>query len=133
MNITQWLIEEVNKRGWSFRELGRRAGLSSGAISKVITGVSLPRWEFCRKVALAFNVPAEKVYRLAGLLPPEPEETTNMREINHLFSQLSTEDQKRFIFFVRTFLKPRSDPVQGAVQAQNGVANQNGVRLRKRR
>ena len=133
MDITQWLIEEVNKRGWSFRELGRRAGLSSGAISKVITGVSLPRWEFCRKVALAFNVPAEKVFRLAGLLPPEPKETTNMREMKHLFSQLSPKDQKRFIVFVRTFLEPEVDSTQVVAQTQNGIANQNGVRHRKRR
>ena len=133
MDITQWLIEEVNKRGWSFRELGRRAGLSSGAISKIITGVSLPRWEFCRKVALAFNVPAEKVFRLAGLLPPEPKETTNMREMKHLFSQLSPKDQKRFIVFVRTFLEPEVDFTQVVAQTQNGIANQNGVRHRKRR
>jgi transcriptional regulator with XRE-family HTH domain len=133
VDITQWLVEEVNKRGWSFRELGRRAGLSSGAISKVITGVSLPGWEFCRRVARAFNVPPEKVFRLAGLLPPEPRETTNMREITHLFSQLSPEDQERFIAFVRTFLEPGGDLAQGAVQVQDGVADKKGVRFRERR
>jgi transcriptional regulator with XRE-family HTH domain len=127
VDITQWLVEEVNRRGWSFRELGRRAGLSSGAISKVITGISLPGWEFCRKVAWAFNVPAETLFRLAGLLPPEPEETTNMREMSHLFSQLSPEDQERFIFFVRTFLEPGGDPTQGAVQSQSDL------RFRERR
>jgi len=68
-----WLKEEVKHRGWTFRELGRRAGLSSGAISKVMTGTTDPTWEFCDKIAQAMDMSAVDVFRQAGLLPPIPE------------------------------------------------------------
>lgn len=103
--FVEWLIGEVESRGWSFRYLGRRAGLSSGAISKVVTGAALPGWEFCRKVAAALGVPPETVFRLAGLLPPEPEETTVAREVNRLLSQLPLEEQRRFLNFLRAYVR----------------------------
>lgn len=104
MGIVQWLVKETDSRGWSFRELGRRAGLSSATISRVITEASRPGWEFCLRVATAFNVPPENVFRLAGLLPPEPKETAALREMSQLFSQLSLNDQERVITFVRGFI-----------------------------
>jgi transcriptional regulator with XRE-family HTH domain len=102
--FVEWLVEEVGKRGWSFRYLGQRAQLSSAAISRVTTGAALPGWEFCRRVAQALNEPPEKIFRLAGLLSPEPEETAIFREMAYLFSQLSPDDQKRIVSLVRSFL-----------------------------
>jgi transcriptional regulator with XRE-family HTH domain len=71
--FTKWLGEEVKKRGWTFRELRRRADLSSGAISKVMTGTTDPTWEFCAKIAEAMDISSVDIFRQAGLLPPIPE------------------------------------------------------------
>ena len=83
--FTDWLDQEVQERGWTFRELGRRAELSSGAVSKVMTGVVNPTWEFCAKIARALEMPEVEVFRRAGLLPvlPEPrrEEFERITEI----------------------------------------------------
>jgi transcriptional regulator with XRE-family HTH domain len=68
--FTDWLDQEVHARGWTFRELGRRADLSSGAISKVMTGAVNPTWEFCAKIARGLEMPEVEVFRRAGLLPP---------------------------------------------------------------
>jgi transcriptional regulator with XRE-family HTH domain len=108
IDIAQWLVKETDKRGWSFRELGRRAGLTSATISRVITGASRSGWEFCRKIAIALNVPPENVFRLADLLPPEPKETAALREMIHLFSQLSFHDQECFVVFARAFIMIKS-------------------------
>lgn len=103
--FTQWLIEEIYRRGWSFRELAQRASLSPSTVSKVVNGDVLPGWEFCFKVARALALPPEIVFRKAGLLPPEPEENSALREMSYLFSQLSPEDQQRFITFIRAYLR----------------------------
>jgi transcriptional regulator with XRE-family HTH domain len=71
--FTDWLDRQVQERGWTFRELGRRAELSSGAISKVMTGTVSPTWEFCAKIARALEMPEVEMFRQAALLPPLPE------------------------------------------------------------
>jgi transcriptional regulator with XRE-family HTH domain len=86
--FTKWLGHEVEHRGWTFRELGRRAGLSSGAISKVMTGITDPTWEFCAKVAEAMEMSSVDVFRQAGLLPPIPE--SRRREFERITDILST-------------------------------------------
>jgi len=86
--FTTWLREEVKHRGWTFRELGRRAGLSSGAISKVMTGTTDPTWEFCAKIAQAMDMSTVDVFRQAGLLPPIPE--TRQREFERITDILAT-------------------------------------------
>ncbi|MCX7680524.1 MAG: helix-turn-helix transcriptional regulator [Anaerolineae bacterium] len=105
--FTHWLMEEIYRRGWSFREFAQRAGLSPSAVSKVVNGDVLPGWEFCFKVSRALELPPEAVFRKAGLLPPEPEEKSALREMTYLFSQLSPEDQQRFITFIRAYLRGR--------------------------
>jgi transcriptional regulator with XRE-family HTH domain len=101
--FTEWVNEEVEKRSWSFRELGRRAGLSSGAISKVMTGAALPGWELCKRIAIALDVPPEYVFSLAGLLAPKPEETASLRNLLHVAAQLPEDDLERLVGVARTF------------------------------
>lgn len=86
--FTTWLSEEVKQRGWTFRELGRRAGLSSGAISKVMTGTTDPTWEFCAKIAEAMEMSSVDAFRQAGLLPPIPE--ARRREFERITDILAT-------------------------------------------
>lgn len=86
--FTTWLSEEVKQRGWTFRELGRRAGLSSGAISKVMTGATDSTWEFCAKIAEAMEMSSVDVFRQAGLLPPIPE--ARRREFERITDILAT-------------------------------------------
>ena len=64
-----WLDQEVARRGWTFRELGRRARLSSSAISKVMTDTHLPTWDFCLAISRALDTSPVSVFRRAGLLP----------------------------------------------------------------
>ena len=65
----EWLSEELKKRGWSYRELGRRAGLSNSAVVVVMNNKSGAGPSFCQAIAGALGLPIEEVYRLAGLLP----------------------------------------------------------------
>lgn len=105
--FTDWLQKELDTRGWSQSELGRRANLASATISYVLSGNTNPGFEFCKKVALAFGVSPERILRMAGLLPPEPEPTANSKEANQLFSQLTDEEQEIVLAQMRALVERR--------------------------
>lgn len=70
--ISDWLNSELNERGWSQRELARRARVSPTAINDVINEKAEPGWDLCAAIAKALGLSEEEVFRMAGLLPPLP-------------------------------------------------------------
>jgi transcriptional regulator with XRE-family HTH domain len=99
--FSEWLSAEVEKRGWSFRELSRRSGLSSSAISQVVTGVTLPGLKFCYGVARGLQMQPEVIMSKAGLIPTPPEESEIVSEIVYIINRLSPEDQVRILVQTR--------------------------------
>jgi transcriptional regulator with XRE-family HTH domain len=67
--LTKWVKEQLQIRGWSVRELGRRGNLSHSLISQVLTGKVPPSNNFCYSIAQVFDTPPERIFRLAGILP----------------------------------------------------------------
>jgi len=111
INFSDWLRVEVENRGWSFRELGRRAGLSSGAVSQVITGANFPGPEFCNGVARALGVPPERVFREAGLLPAVIIGTDNdekKKELDEYWRYLTGEERDTLATIAKAFYERRS-------------------------
>lgn len=98
-----WLSEELEQRGWSHRELARRAGLSQAAISTVIAGQRKAGWDFCASIARAFNEPPLRVFQLAGLLPPAPvdEEAPELRELWNLVQDMSPAEREEILKYAR--------------------------------
>ncbi len=73
-NFINWLIDEMNQRGWSNSELARQADLVPSTVSTVISGKYNPGFDFCLGIAKAFDYPPDYVLRRAGLLPAAPAE-----------------------------------------------------------
>lgn len=88
--LTEWLNQQAEDRGWSYREMARRAGLSHSAISNVVSGVSLPGWDFCLGISRATGEDPIRIFRLAGLLPPAPpqDRIAEFREIAEMLAGL---------------------------------------------
>ena len=107
--LIDWLNAELAKRNWSVRELAKRAHLSHGTISDVLAGRTNPGFEFCRKVAKALSYPPDALLRIAGLLPPAPEEGPDLLEAQHLFVRLSDADKDRVLALMRTFVEMERD------------------------
>jgi len=63
--------------------------------------------EFCTGVANALELPAEFVFRQAGLLPPDETETADRREASYLFSQLPDDEQAVVLTIMRALLERR--------------------------
>jgi transcriptional regulator with XRE-family HTH domain len=105
--IVGWLQSELSARGWSYNALARRAGLSPAGVSQVMAGRQNPGVSFCRGVAQALNEPAVKVFRLAGLLPPEPERDETMDEILHYYALMTPQSRAHFQVIARAFAEGR--------------------------
>ena len=67
--LIAFITKELDDRGWSHRELARRAGVSQSAVSATLAAQRKPGADFCVKIAKGFSEPPEKLLRLAGVLP----------------------------------------------------------------
>lgn len=104
-----WLNTEIKKRGWSLRELGRRAHLSATTISDVISTKAKPGYDFCIGVARAFQLPPEVVLRKAGLLPSITEDQAQDKELLDYFHGLPEDERKRILTIARALYETRAE------------------------
>lgn len=118
-DYTSWLNEILRDRGWSYSELARRASVSQGLVSMVMSEQQEPSWEFCARVADALGTPRETVLRKAGHLPAANNGPT-LRELYDLLSDMSDAEQKEvleFALFRRN--RRRGRPSAGAESEAN--------------
>ncbi len=56
MGFSEWLVSELEQRGWSRSEAARRGGISPSMFDKVINGYAKPGVKFLEGVATAFGI-----------------------------------------------------------------------------
>lgn len=99
-NLSSWLAKELERRGWSHRELARRAGVSQTAVSQAISGDRNIGWDFCAKIAGPLDMTPEEVLRLAGLLSKSSHNDDKLiRQLSDRFQELSAERRRRVLDF----------------------------------
>lgn len=94
MDFSEWIEDELEKRGWSRSEAARRGGISPSMFDKVINGYSRPGTKFVEGIAKAFSLSAIVVYRKAGLLPNNNGAEVKFEDWQHLLTQLPEEEQE---------------------------------------
>lgn len=99
--FVEWLVKELEERGMSQAELSRKSGVSTGGISDIMTGRREPGDKTARKIAQALEIPAEEVYRAAGLLSGHPERTREIDQIMTLVEGMTQDDQKELLSYIR--------------------------------
>jgi len=67
-DFTDWIKEELTLRGWTQNDLARRANISSGGLSLIMTEQRGITASVCRSISRALKLPEEEVFRRAGLL-----------------------------------------------------------------
>ena len=65
-----WLTDMMNDHNMNQGEIARKGGITSSAISLVLTGARRPGVEVCRAIAKALDLPEIYVFSQAGLLTP---------------------------------------------------------------
>lgn len=92
-NFSDWLLEEMNKRGWSQAELARASGLNRQSVSDYVNRRRTnPEPEALVALAQAFKISPVTIFRKAGLLP-EGGEQASFEDWQHLLNQLMPEEQ----------------------------------------
>ena len=99
--LRAWLSEELEQRGWTHSELGRRAGVSQAAISNILSGNREAGADFCVKIAQALNEAPEKVLRLAEILPPASDDDPSLSEIIDTLRNMSPNQRKETLHYIR--------------------------------
>jgi lambda repressor-like predicted transcriptional regulator len=99
MDFRDWIIQEINKRGWSMREASIKAGLSDSMVGKVISESIKPGLEFYRGISRAFGISLVDVLIRAGEV--DPRDLTDER-LNERFSQLSSWQQRMVLRFIES-------------------------------
>jgi len=109
-----WLTAEMDNRGWNNSELARRAGITASSISLVLTNKSNPGLDVARGVAKAMKLPAEFVFRRAGLLPPlpPPENDPLLSELLILAKALSSAERRRLVRVARLYFEEQVDRLE---------------------
>lgn len=97
--FSEWLQQELSKRGWAQSELARRAGLTRGAISSLVSGRNNPKAETCVAIARAFDLPPETVLMAADLLPeiPPPGQDPTFTEILNVVKNMNPEERAELL------------------------------------
>ncbi len=83
-DFISWLSSETERQGWSLQQMARRVGVSRVDITRIAMGQMRPSADFCREVAIVFNIPLGEVFHRAGFLPPELKETSLLQKAAHL-------------------------------------------------
>jgi len=103
--FSDWLSERMDRKGWNYKELARRSGMSPAAVSQVMTGRQRPGVEFCLGVSDAFKEPPTKVFRLAGLLPSSPDADEVLEDIVFYYAMMSAKSKAQLRQYARTLAK----------------------------
>ncbi len=96
-----WLLKEIESRDMSQSDLARACEITTAQMSRIISGERNAGKETIAKIARAFKLPPETVFRAAGLLPPQSPENEIIEQITHLTQELPTYEQQDILEFVK--------------------------------
>jgi transcriptional regulator with XRE-family HTH domain len=82
-----WLMQQLQERDWSQADLSRKSNLTRQAIANYMAG-RIPDEKSLRQIARAFKLPPITVFRVAGILPAEPDADEWVEEMSDKITQI---------------------------------------------
>ena len=92
--FSEWLQNEMNKRGWSQSDLARAADLNRAVINKLLNGKSHPQPATLEAISRALKIPLETTYRAAGLLPASSDNDDTLDEAIYVLKNIHSTQRK---------------------------------------
>lgn len=102
-----WLSNELEQRGWSYRELARRMELDQSRLSRVLSGKRKATVDFYKKVAEALGEAPETVLREAGILASEDDPV--FKEAVDMLRNLTPEQRQEAVRYIRYLYQNRQE------------------------
>ena len=115
--LVVWLTEAIEARGWSMRELARRAGLSHATVSQVLSQQQKPTWNFCAAIARPLRVPEDTIFILAGLKRRPPPAVDEEREVVAIVRSLPVDVRQWMMVMLRGLAREHSVAADRLVDA----------------
>ena len=91
-----WLQQTREGLGLTQSDLGRLSKLNRAVINKIENNATKAKPETLLAIAQALRIKPETIFRKAGILPPEPENDTKLKQLTYLLSLLNDEDLQDF-------------------------------------
>jgi transcriptional regulator with XRE-family HTH domain len=70
-NFKDWLLAEIERRGWSYETLARKVGVTHSSISQWTSGKYPPKPGQLRKIAEVMGADEIELFKMVGHLSPE--------------------------------------------------------------
>lgn len=106
--LITWLSKELEARGWSYRELARRADISHALVSKILSGDMKASADASIRIANALDESPEKVLRLAAILPSDFEDSS-YQELIDLIKNLTPDKRREALRYIRFLYRSDED------------------------
>lgn len=108
LDFGQWIQKERANRNWSQSDLSRYSGLHRAVISKIESGTK-PMPETLVALAQAFKISPITIFRVAGLLPPGPDDKINFEDWQYLLEKMTPEEREEFWRFGQMKIEMRQE------------------------
>lgn len=105
MKFSEWVVSQLDSKGWSRSEAARRGGISPSLYDKVINEESEPGMKFIKGFAKAFEMTPAQVMRHMGK-KQEPNELT--QEAMEIFNGFTHDDQVKAVRLLKA-IAPEKD------------------------
>lgn len=106
--LNKLILYELNSRGWSQRELSRRAHVSHGYVSEILSDKRVPSYDFCASIAWVLGKTPEEMFRVAGLSPQPPEASPGEAELLDNYRRLDETGRYQIREFTRTMRETKN-------------------------
>lgn len=106
VKLIDWIEQELKQRNWSIRELSRASGVHSTALSRILSGQKKLTLDIYIKLAEGFDVPVERLLRLAGILS-EGDGDPSLAEWVEAGKRLSPEERLQILDYADYMSKKR--------------------------
>lgn len=103
-DFSEWLNDELMRRGWRQADLVRATGISRSGISLLMNGQIRPAPQTIMQLSRVFKVPPDYIMRKVGYLPPKNEEgDPTLEEVNFKYAMLD-DSKKQLVLDYLDFL-----------------------------
>lgn len=116
--FSNWLREELDRRGWTQAKLAGLMGMSPAQVTRIMSGERGIGEQSLTAIAKAFRIPPEEVYRAAGLLPARAGHDELVDRAEHMLRSFKTEQYRQIALATLEAL---------LVQEEKGGYNANGA------
>ena len=111
--LAYWLLEQMETRDWTQRELARRSGIGKSTINRLVNRQVMPTVQTLRAIAQAINLPVSELIAAAGIEQVTLDEfNLHVLELASLANALPESDQQYLVEIARYLLEEETSKTE---------------------